>query len=327
MRWVAPRDAAGAILGAAVVLATWAAAPDGARGQACCTGTGTGEFGLVGPCRDAIIATQLSYDRAFGSYDPEGRLRGLGGASVDDVVFMLAGGIRFHDRRLQIHGSLPLRLQHRHFQGQRDTRMFPGDATLTFRWTAVMGGMRGLGAPERRGRLPFLDFLAGTRSPTGRPPERAESPVLADATGMGSWEVYTGAKLVQFITARHAVSLSAVYGYAVPRTVPGVQGPADFWPGHSAEVRASWLHIPSILWSWGLFSSFRYTSTAHQDGQAIPRSTTRRMRMGAYWTYALALPTWETTLIVATDVPADRVGQGIPFATTTVSWVLQRNFQ
>jgi hypothetical protein len=297
-----------------------------ARAQACCTGTGTGEFGLVGPCRDAVIATMVGYDRAFGSFDPQGRLRSLGGASVDDVVLTLGGGIRFHHRRLQVHGAVPVRLQHRHFGEQRDTRVLPGDANVTFRWTAVMGGMQGLGASTHRGRLPFFDLLAGSRIPFGRAPEDGQSPLGADVTGMGSWEVYGGAKLAQFITRRHAASLSVVYGYQLARDVPGPQATMDFWPGHSVEVRGSWLVVPSFLWSAGVFSTFRYTSTARLDGQAVPMSATRRLRVGAYATYALALPEWETTVILASDVPADRVGQGIPFATVSLSWIVQRNF-
>jgi hypothetical protein len=322
------RRCAHTLLAGIVIAGAWSVlSPEVTRSQACCASTGTGQFGLVGHHQDAIVATQLSYERGFGTHDPQGRFDRLGDASVDDVVLMVGGGFRFLDRRLQIHGSLPLRLQHRRFGEQRDTRVLPGDANLDFRWTAIMGGTRGLGATHRRARLPFLDFFVGTRSPTGRAPESARSPLAADVTGMGSWEIHGGVRLVQFLTKRHALSMTAAYGYQLARDVPDRQDVVDFWPGHSVEVRASWLYIHNMLWSGGLFSAFRHTTTAHLDGQAVPHSSTRRMRVGAYFTHALALPTWETTVIVSSDVPADRVGQGIPFATASVAWIIQRNFQ
>ena len=71
-------------------LATWAAllaavAPGSARAQSCCSTTGGDEFGVVPECNYAVVASQLSYEHAIGSFGSDARYRSLSNASSGET--------------------------------------------------------------------------------------------------------------------------------------------------------------------------------------------------------------------------------------------------
>lgn len=318
-----PPPTRGTAAAVAAVLCLLAASPGVAAAQACCAAAGGDEFGLVLPCYDAVVAAQLSWERAFGSHDDSGRFSPAGGAEIDDLALTLGGGVRFLDRRLQLQGSLPLRVQHRSFdEGGASTRIGPGDASATLRWTAVEDPQSGIRWDDAQTLLPFLDLFVGGRAPTGRAPADTQDALGADITGEGAWQLLVGTKISKFVTSTHSLSIGATYGHAFAHD----SGDVRFSPGASLSLRLAWLHLVDLWWFGGLFTSLRLSAAARADGRDVPDSTSRRLRLGGYVGYAFDLPNWEATLSLAVDPPLDHTGNNVPFAGTTLALAVQRNF-
>ncbi len=312
----------GRVLAGVLCLAA-ASLPEVALAQACCTATGSGEFGFVGPCRDAIVAAELAWDHAVGSWDADGRWRALETTRADDAVLTLGGGFRFADRRLQLRGTVPFRLQNRHFDAVGgSTSGGVGDVTGAFGWTVVDDPQAELDLAAPETLVPYVDLTIGVRAPSGRAPHESQDPAAADVTGDGSWEAFAGAKVTKFLTSRHALTVGASYGHRFARTVAG----RSFEPGEAVSLRLSWLYIPNLFWSGGAFSTLALGGAALEDDEVLPRSATRRLRVGVYATHAFDLPYWEGTLTLASDIPFSGAGANLPFAGTTVAFSVQRAF-
>lgn len=308
-----------------LICAAVAASASTTRAQACCTATGSGEFGTVGRCSRGNLSTQLGWERAVGSHDDRGRFHRLRDAGVDDVVLTVGGGVSFWDRRMQVHGGVPLRLQHRRYGDDATTRARPGDSTLTFRWGLLADVETGIDDP--RSPLPWIDLLVSLGLPTGRAPEDTNDRHGADITGDGSFRLGGGAKLSRFVTLRHALSASAVVSHRFARDVPALDGgDARFRPGADTHLRLAWTHVRDLWWSGGVFSTLRFERPAREGGREVSASRSRRLQVGAFLTWAFDLPLWETTLSVSTDPFLRGAARNVPFASTTVALSLRRRF-
>jgi hypothetical protein len=298
-----------------------------AAAQACCTATGSEEFGVVSRCSSAVIAAQLAAEHALGSFDAAGRHRSIA-ASVDDVVLVLGAGVRLWPRALQIHGSVPFRLQRRDFPGlEPKTAAGLGDLALALRWTAISDLLEPLSADPATW-LPYLDFHAGSRVPTGRPPEDSEEPSGADVTGDGTWSPFAGVKVSKFFGIHHAAQLQAGYTARLARDVPAGPGggAASFDAGDVITLRAAWLYLHDLTFSGGPFVQLELTGPAEQDGQRIAGSDARRLRFGAHLSWVLEYPIWEAMLSASTDAFWDGAAKNVPFAGPAVGVSLSRHF-
>ena len=320
----------GAPVVVAVVLTLGAVlVPASASAQACCTATGAGEFSVVGRCQDAVLATQLSFQRGTGTFTDDGDYRSLDHARVNDMVVSLGGGFRPFSKRFQVHGSLPLRVQHRSFESTGDqVSLGPGDAAAGMRWTALQDRMSGISMDDASSLVPFLDFYAGMKVPTGRAPEETTVATGADITGDGAWQFLAGAKLSKFLTTKHVLGLQAAYSHSLARQIEHSTGGAttDFARGGQVDVSASYLHIHDLFWSWGLNSSYSTTAQAHADGTPVPDSQARRLRFGAHITHGFEFPYWEATLSVTADAWWDGPSENQPFVGPSAALTLRRQF-
>ncbi|MFP4598509.1 MAG: hypothetical protein ACLFVJ_09660 [Persicimonas sp.] len=318
----------GALLLAVLVAATCLFTGRDAAAQACCTATGAGELSVVGRCYDGVAAAQLSYERAWGSYDVEGEYHSMSDAEIDDFILTLGAGQRVLTRSLQVHASVPLRMQYRRFgdaDGDMATRL--GDAAFALRWTALEDKMDGIDFDKFDSLVPFLDAYIALKVPSGRAPEDSESATGADITGDGAWQALVGTKISKFITSSHvlAVQLDYIHGFARDIDHGGAQ-PIDFDPGEEFSARLSWLQIHDLFWSWGAFAKGQWATDASQDGEVVDGSATERFRVGAHITHAISFPLWEVTLSGSVDTWWDHAGQNLPYVGPSGAVTLRRNW-
>ncbi len=308
-----------------MLLLTW---PGLVWGQACCTATGSSGFGVVGRCHFAVLASQIAYEHGHGTFDADGNYRSLRHAEVDDVVLSLGGGIRLGTPKLQVYGSIPLRLQYRDLEGlPADTAVGPGDASLALRWLAVEDLVTGVQWSDLRSLLPFVEPYAGGRAPTGRGPTESTSASGVDATGDGTWTAFAGVAITKFVTLHDAIVLDGSYGYRFEHDVDSPSGGSRrYSPGNEIRTRLAAVHVFNLFWSGSLFTSAIFTADASQDGNEIPSSGTRRVRFGASVQYYMVYPYWELGLSASLDPPVSGFGRNIPFAGASGSLLLQRNF-
>lgn len=312
-----------AALGAALV-----ASAGSALGQACCTATGSSELGVVGRCHFAVLATQLSYDRGFGSVDARGKYQSLEGARVDDAVLTLAGGVRLGTPALQLHATVPLRLQHRDLRGLPPaTRVGPGDASLGFRAMVLEDLVAGLDLSEPSTLLPFVELFVAGRFPTGRDAGDSDTPTQADVMGEGAWTALGGAQITKFVTLHQAIVATGSYARRFPHQVAGASGQTRrYAPGDEIDAKLAYVNVFDLFWSATVFSTARFTARASNDGVAVPDSDTRRVRFGAGLSHYLSYPYWQLTGSASFDPPVDELGKNVPFTSATAGLTLQRNF-
>lgn len=296
--------------------------------QACCTATASSQLGVVGRCYRGVLATQLGYDRAFGSFARDGTYAGLDDASVQDLTLTLAAGLRLFTPALQVYTTLPLRLQQRSFSGvPSETRVGTGDATAGLRAILVDDLMAGMNFGEPRTLLPFVEPFVVARAPTGRAPSESNTATQADVMGDGAWALAGGVVLTKFVTVRQAVSANASYGHRFAHSVSGAAGvERRFSPGAEIDVKLAYVEVLDLFWSWSLFTTVRWTLPARSEGQSVDGSESRRVRLGASVSHYLTYPKWQLIGAVAFDPPVSDLSQGVPYAGATATLSMQRNF-
>lgn len=298
-----------------------------ARAQACCTATGSSGFGVVGRCYFAALASELSYDRGFGTFDAQGRFEQLSRAEADDIVLALAGGVRLGTPMLQLYGSVPVRLQYRDLHGlPAASAVGFGDSSVTLRAMTVEDRMTGIELARPATLIPFVEPFIGLRAPTGRPATRSTEPTGVDAMGEGGWVASAGVALTKYVTLSTAATITASYGKRFPYQVEQGKSAAKFQPGDELDARLGVVHVFDLLWSASAFVSGRFTAESGLDGVSIGESRTRRIRLGAGVERYLVFPTWQLGLSASLDPPLAGFGQNLPFAGTTLSLSMQRNF-
>lgn len=290
---------------------------DAALSQACCTATGSNEFAVVGRCQQGVIASQLSFERAFGSHNRDGEYRPLGRGHVQDFVMNVGAGFRLFDPRLQISGVIPIRVQQRHFgMNNKAQSVGVGDTVLSLRFTALQDSMLGWTS----GSPPFLDMIVLTRLPSGRGPHQAKPNQLgADVMGEGLFSFGGGARLVSFITPAHAAFSSFIYEW---RSMPiqSVERPS----GDAMNLSAGYLYLMNFQWSVSVFANLRHVFRDHaflDDNQGMTR-----LRSGANINYVILVPTWEISASLTTDPLFSRAGRNIPYSGVNAAITLKRSF-
>jgi len=319
----------------AVVLCLSPAAPTAA--QSCCSATAANDFGVVGRCNYAIVASELSYEHGMASYSADGELHPLRDIAYRDLVGRVGAGLRLPFNDIQVHGQVPVRIQHRRL-GAEDDEISGGvgDASAAVRWTVMNDTTDGIGA-EPGSYRPYLDIFLGAKAPTGNTLDDSSSSSNADVTGTGVWELGAGLKVSKYITGEHVVQVMGQYAMRTRRALApsSTGGPTDYAPGDLVTTQLGWIQIESIFWSWGASANFEFTGAASQhlpgasaSGELTPidDSQTHRLRVGGFITRALNYPTLDLTLNVSFDPPLDGSARNIPFAGPSVGLKLAYNF-
>jgi hypothetical protein len=135
----------------------------------------------LGRFEDALIGAQMRAGAVLGTYDLGGRyLAQRPGDSEIDREEDLFASLRVL-RRGQVALLVPFVQTLRKTPDEGQAGGGVGDINLSARYDFVQ-------AEESR-IVPGVALLAGVTVPTGRAPESAHPPLLADATGIGAWQV------------------------------------------------------------------------------------------------------------------------------------------
>jgi hypothetical protein len=285
-----------------------------AGAQACCSSGTPTELAALASSDDAALLGQLGYEHAFGSANTDSRYHSLDGASANDGVLTLAGGIRLIPRDLQLGAIVPFRVQHRRLRGLGDaTGAGVGDSTVALRYRLI----------ESRRVVPAVDLVLGLRMPTGKAPEDADEATLADATGMGSWAPSIGAKLGFEITPLDTVFLRGDYALTTKRDVGGRR----FDPGDELHAEVAYVRGLSLTWFAGAALSVRFVGETTTDGTRDPDTDSRRTQLGAWLTWMWHSPTWDSTLAIFSDPYFSGPEKNVPFAGLSTTLNVRRLFR
>ena len=313
-----------ALVVAALAVSPWTTSQ--AHAQACCTATGGGEFGVVGTCHQAVLTAQSSFEPTVGSYDAEGEYRSFGDAGLYDLVTTLGGGTRFGTERFQLYGSVPLRLQYRDLVGSAATGWGIGDAAAGVRYMVARDNMTGIDWGQPDSYVPFVDLYLTGHIPTGTAPDASNDPAGADITGNGHWGVTGGMRATKFLQIRHIVGAYAELNQYLNRNIEQGGETVSQRPGTELGMGLTYMHIPSVQWSWGAYLGLHVAGDTYQADAAVPDSATRRLVGGVHITRHVAYPFWEVTLSATNDAWGDRGGKNLPFVGPSVAVSVQRNF-
>ncbi|MDD9943256.1 MAG: hypothetical protein OXU20_19615 [Myxococcales bacterium] len=295
--------------------------------QACCGANSTTDFGVVAPWMRATAASSLSYRQGFGSFDTAGRFVAGGDFTDRDVALRIGGGIRLWYQPLQIHGSVPVRIQHRQIGDESATRAGFGDITAALRWTASQPSVDGISLEDPSTFVPLCDLFVGGKAPTGAEPGKDMHPTQADVFGNGAWEASVGTRIAKSLTTRHLVALRLQYDVRFETERDQLDDTtAGFKPGNQLNLRFEYLYTDSIFWTGGLFANLRVAGQSQQDGSAIPDTDERLLNFGIQVIHALAYPQWDLIVAASSDAFWDQGGVGVPFASFGLSVAVRRTF-
>lgn len=276
----------------------------------------------------ATVGAELAFDRAYGSFDQNGRFQTLREAEADDLVASLAAGIRLWPQRLQVYGRVPLRYQYRKLYGLGgEQHVGLGDSSLALRVTVVDGARQAPTFSECGTLLPQVDVFLGMRFKTGRGPNDARKGSLVDATGDGSNMAYFGASMAELFTRDQGVTLSSSYGYRFRRTVQTPMGLQRFNPGNEVLARAAFFYNLSLFWSLEFSLAWRSSASSTYDDTTAQGSSTRRVRAGLSVTRTLRFPSWQLALAATADPPIRGLGKNVALSGSTLSFSVRRNFK
>jgi len=284
-------------------------------GQACCNVIGSTEFGVVGRCQEAVIATQVQHTQVNGSFDHNGQYHSLGRSQIQDAIFTIGGGARVLDSRLQVIGSIPFRLQHRDFGQKQHNQSFGiGDVGLALRYTLIKDNMRGWAY----GKAPFLDVILSSRLPTGRAPDQGASEALgADVMGEGMLGFGSGLRLTSFFMPEHAIFFSGLYEIRL-NTRPSERPNNDTLLGS-----VGYYYLIGQKWSFSSAIQYIFDDIFKSS---LSSNTMTQLRMGLGVNYALSIPIWELSGMIVVDPWWMTVTHNVPFAGVSSMISLKRNF-
>ncbi|MCH2108457.1 MAG: hypothetical protein MK135_03960 [Polyangiaceae bacterium] len=295
-----------------------------ALAQACCSGSAANQFGIVARGNRALVGLRVGEEFSFWSANTQGQLSAFRDATVLDSVFTLGGGVRLFSPRLQIQGSLPLRLQYRALGEEQEFALGFGDAFLNARWILFEDDTEGL--IESGSWVPFVEPFIGIGFPTGRPPAESRSPLLADVTGTGDWQLAFGLRTSRYLTEKDVLFANARWGHAFARQVVRLGEQERFRLGEELNFQLSYFHFFNLFWALGGSVDYRVLTEARADGQVVPNSQARRMSVGAQLSYFFRWPSWQLRFGGSFDPPIPGVQANLPYGGVSVGLSLERHF-
>jgi hypothetical protein len=281
-----------------------------ASAQSCCGVAGEDELSVAGFDRRAVLTSKLAVEHMLGRHDRDGEYHGLGDdVAATDAQLVLGAGLRmpFYEP-LQVHGSLPVRLQYRALP-ERDsaTRLGLGDASLFVRWSALRDDELGL-FHARSTAVPSLDLYAGTKLPSGVHDEGADARALARTMGDGVVALIAGVRAIKYVTPEHAVRLSLHYDWKLARESEAGSPYEAFSPGDTFGLTLGYLGTSGMRWAFGVTADalFTFESSGRMAGgelEALEGTAMHEITLGAHLTHLIVMPELDLTLGVSYTPP------------------------
>ncbi len=292
--------------------------PGSVRAQACCTATGSSDVGIVQPGARASLAVEASWEHAMWSYGADARQRKLRNARADDWVLALGGGYRLFEP-FQVHAAAPLRIQRRRLGDESaQNAIRPGDALVGARYLAHSDPLPAHGMA----RFAQLELSSFAKLPTGRDATESETRTGVDATGDGVLQFGLGVDAAVRLPRVHWLDAGIGFALRLPREVQG----RELDPGDEITLRAGYAWVPDIFLAIGTRVSYRGTLASQEDGEQVPDSETRRLRLNVFARHTLQHPLWYLTTSLSSDLPLDGFGRNVPYAGSTLSISVQRSW-
>ncbi len=282
-----------------------------ALAQACCAGGAALTPARLELHEDAAVGIESHALFATGSFSPPGGyVPNPAGSSEIDLEEDLVGSVRFFDRG-QVSLLVPYLATDRVVRGQGAFGSGIGDVNLGARWDFLEAG--------ESLHIPGIAVLAGVSTPTGRPPEAATPPLLADATGIGAWQLTGGVALEQTFGHHLVLDLSGLVSQRLPRHVDGIV----------SDLGLQLFAIAGAAWAFdagqAIALSVVYTGeqNAVVNGQPVPQSG--RGETTAALSGMLPLgDDWRLGVAVLDELQISGLGSNLPAGygfTLTVLWI------
>jgi hypothetical protein len=295
-----------------------------AQAQSCCGVVSEDELSVVAPYRRAVLSTRLSFKHMLGRHDSYGEYQPLSDdVSATDTMLGIGAGLRFpFYERVQLHGSLAGRLQHRRlpdFDGsgtESATRVGLGDASLFLRWSVSYDDQKGMFGDDAS-YTPWFDVFVGARAPLGTFDQGGSAVNLARTMGDGAWGVIGGARAIKYLTPSHALRLSLRYDARLVRDANlELTGASEFSPGDQVGVTFGYLGLRGMYWMYGATVDVTFTRPSEtrapgepfveQDGTEGYETT-----LGLHVTRVLLMPKLDLTASVVYTPPIPQLSQNI----------------
>ncbi len=252
------------------------------------------------------------------SYAADARQRKLRNARADDWVFALGGGYRLFEP-LQVHAAAPLRLQRRRLGNETaQNAVRPGDALVGARYLAHSDPLPAHGMA----RFAQLELSSFSKLPTGRDATESETRTGVDATGDGVLQFGLGVDAAVRLPRVHWLDAGAGFALRLAREVRG----RELDPGEEITLEAGYAWVPDVFLAIGTRVSYRGTLPSKEDGEQVPDSETRRLRLSVFARHTLQHPLWYLTTSLSSDLPLDGFGRNVPYAGSTLSISVQRSW-
>jgi hypothetical protein len=303
-----------AVFALGVALVTCALCIPRAQAQSCCGVAGEDELSVAGFDRRAVLTSKLGVEHMLGHHDRDARYHGLGeGVEATDAQLVLGAGVRmpFYEP-LQLHGSLPVRVQHRALpapSGEQDSalRLGMGDASVFARWSALRDDERGL-FDAKSTVAPSLDLFIGVKLPSGVHDEGGDARALARTMGDGVTALIAGVRAIKYVTPEHAIRLSLRYDLKLARDASGASGYEEFSPGDTLGLTVGYLGTSGMRWAFGVTADAAFTlessaRTAGGELEPLAGTAMHEITLGAHLTHLIVMPELDLTLGVAYTPP------------------------
>lgn len=290
-----PRSRSSSALGATLALLVLTGSGRAAA-QACCAGGSVITPGRLSLHEDALVGLQARAGQVLGNYDVGGRFRSPGpGESEQDLEQDVFGAVRLLERG-QVALLVPLVETRRATSQASQLGAGIGDVNLSARYDLLRSGESAV--------IPGVAVLAGLTFPTGRAPEGASPPLLADATGIGAFQINGGLALEQTF-GPWLVNLT---GLVAQRTEHGGET-----LGTQLTVLAAGAYTFSSESSVALTASYALEGDAHAGGADVPNSSKSVLTTTLSGLVPLS-DAWRLLGGVYLNPPLDTVGRNQPAA-------------
>jgi hypothetical protein len=265
-------------------------------GAAACCGESHGLGERLATAERAGVTTSVRWRERFGAWSPRGEYGALPEGDHDRELRLDLGWLVRVGHQLQLGASVPALATWRSLGGRSSSGGGVGDVTALARWDLVpVTGWKA---------LPGVALTFAATLPTGRGPQRADDPLAADVTGLGTAEVRPGlafeknwdsgwfATLLASVAVRTSYQARGVEIDLAPRwQLAGLAGP----------------RLSTGL-SFGLGLLFEAEAAPAIDGATSAGGGRRRTAALAFGAYDLS-PRWTLLASAAVDLPIGSLGQ------------------
>jgi hypothetical protein len=271
-------------------------APRPCRAAACC-GKGHGLGQRLGPSERASATAGASLRERFGAYHAGGDYHPSAAGNYDREARLELGWLVKVGRRVQIGMIAPTVVTWRNAGEMSSSGAGPGDVTLTGRYDVI--------SLEHQGWVPPFALTLTATLPTGRPAHRSRDPLLADATGLGVWELRPGIAVERTWHSSWFAAANLSVGIRSPYTGSG---------GERVELapRASATAVTGPMWPWGLSLAAgalaEWEGSPTLSGRTPPNANRSRTAVATLAAYDFT-PHWTGTLSIQLDLPIHGFGR------------------